>query len=132
MENHIKSWAEVAPHLVAVAAGRSPADMVIRGGKLVNVQTREVLDWQVAIAAGRFAYIGPDASHCIGPDTEVIEAAGRYLIPGLCDGHMHIESGMLTHEQAHKSPGDPACVPVCLSMRSVTRLCPGVSDYEAL
>ncbi|WP_445808972.1 adenine deaminase [Yoonia sp.] len=96
MENHIKSWAEVAPHLVAVAAGRSPADMVIRGGKLVNVQTREVLDWQVAIAAGRFAYIGPDASHCIGPDTEVIEAAGRYLIPGLCDGHMHIESGMLT------------------------------------
>lgn len=96
MENHIKSWAEVAPHLVAVAAGRLPADMVIRGGKLVNVQTREVLDWQVAIAAGRFAYIGPDASHCIGPDTEVIEAAGRYLIPGLCDGHMHIESGMLT------------------------------------
>ncbi|MBR2574129.1 MAG: adenine deaminase [Loktanella sp.] len=96
MENHIKSWAELAPHLVAVAAGRSPADMVIRGGKLVNVQTREVLDWQVAIAAGRFAYIGPDASHCIGPDTEIIEAAGRYLIPGLCDGHMHIESGMLT------------------------------------
>ncbi|EAQ07582.1 adenine deaminase [Yoonia vestfoldensis] len=96
MENHIKSWAEVAPQLVAVAAGRMPADCVIRGGKLVNVQTREVLDWQVAIAAGRFAYIGPDASHCIGPDTEVIEAAGRYLIPGLCDGHMHIESGMLT------------------------------------
>lgn len=96
MENHIKSWAEVAPQLVAVAAGRTPADCVIRGGKLVNVQTREVLDWQVAIAAGRFAYIGPDASHCIGPDTEIIEAAGRYLIPGLCDGHMHIESGMLT------------------------------------
>lgn len=96
MENHITSWADCAPHLVAVAAGRSPADMVIRGGKLVNVQTREVLDWQVAIAKGRFAFIGPDASHCIGPETEVIEAEGRYLIPGLCDGHMHIESGMLT------------------------------------
>ena len=96
MENHITSWADCAPHLVAVAAGRSPADMVIRGGKLVNVQTREVLDWQVAIAKGRFAFIGPDASHCIGPETEVIEANGRYLIPGLCDGHMHIESGMLT------------------------------------
>lgn len=71
--------------------------MVIRGGKLVNVHTREILDgWQVAIAAGRFAYVGPDASHCIGADTEVVEADGRYLIPGLCDGHMHIESGMLT------------------------------------
>jgi adenine deaminase len=38
----------------------------------------------------------PDASYCTGPETEVIEANGRYMIPGLCDGHMHIESGMLT------------------------------------
>jgi adenine deaminase len=91
------SWADSAPRLVAVAAGRAPADMVIRGGRLVNVQSREVLDgWQVAIAEGRFAYVGPDASHCIGPQTEVIEAGGRYVIPGLCDGHMHIESGQLT------------------------------------
>ena len=45
---------------------------------------------------GGFAYVGPDASHCIGPDTDVIDAGGQYLIPGLCDGHMHIESGMLT------------------------------------
>ena len=98
MEQHtLKTWAECAPHLVAVAAGRAAADTVIRGGKLVNVQSREVLDrWQVSIADGRFAYVGPDATHCIGPDTQIIEAAGRYLIPGLCDGHMHIESGMLT------------------------------------
>ena len=96
MAHSIKSWAELAPTLVNVAAGRTPADLVIRGGKLVNVQSREVLDWQVAVAGGRFAYVGPDASHCIGDDTRVIEAEGRYLIPGLCDGHMHIESGMLT------------------------------------
>ena len=91
------TWGESAPVLVAVAGGRAPADLVIRGGRLVNVQTREVLDgWQVAIAAGRFAYVGPDASHCIGPDTCLHDAGGRYLVPGLCDGHMHIESGMLT------------------------------------
>ena len=97
MVNSLASWAESGPHLVAVAAGRAPADLVIRGGKLVNVQSREVLDgWQVAVAKGRFAYVGPDASHCIGDGTQVIEAEGRYLIPGLCDGHMHIESGMLT------------------------------------
>lgn len=96
MEHHFKSWAESAPRLVAVAAGREQADVVIRGGRLVNVQTREVLDWQVAITVGRFAYVGPNASHCIGPKTRVIDAQGRYLIPGLCDGHMHIESGMLT------------------------------------
>ena len=97
MEHSLSSWADSASHLVAVAAGRAVADLVIRGGKLVNVQSREVLDgWQVAVAAGRFAYVGPDASHCIGGDTRVIEADGAYLIPGLCDGHMHIESGMLT------------------------------------
>ncbi|MBY6049455.1 adenine deaminase [Vannielia litorea] len=97
MTADFKTWAEAAPELVAVAAGREAADLVIRGGKLVNVQSREVLDgWQVAVKAGRFAYVGPDASHCIGDATEVVEAEGRYLIPGLCDGHMHIESGMLT------------------------------------
>ncbi len=96
-QTSLKSWEECAARLIAVASGRAPADLVIRGGKLVNVQSREVLDgWQVAIADGRFAYVGTDAGHCIGDNTEVIEADGRYLIPGLCDGHMHIESGMLT------------------------------------
>ena len=92
----IKSWQECAARLIAVAGGREAADLVIRGGRMVNVQSREVLDgWQVAVADGRFAYVGPDASHCVGEPTEVIEADGQYLIPGLCDGHMHIESGML-------------------------------------
>lgn len=91
------TWPELAADLIAVAAGRAAADTVITGGRVVNVHTREVLDgWQVAIARGRFAYVGPDAGHCIGPETQVIDAAGRYVVPGLCDGHMHIESGMLT------------------------------------
>lgn len=96
MENTLKPWSETLPQLIATAAGREPADLVIRGGRVVSVHTREVLDgWQVAIRAGRFAYVGPDATHCIGPGTVVMEAGGRYLVPGLCDGHMHIESGML-------------------------------------
>ncbi|MFY0595175.1 MAG: adenine deaminase [Cognatishimia sp.] len=93
----VKSWADVAPTLVAVAAGRAPADLVIRKGQWVNVHSREVLaDHDIAIAEGRIAFVGPDASHCIGEGTQIIEANGRYIIPGLCDGHMHIESGMLT------------------------------------
>ena len=98
MENTtLKTWPESATTLIAVAAGRAPADTVIRGGKWVNVQSREILEnHDIAIADGRFAYCGPDASHCIGDTTKVIEAEGRYIIPGLCDAHMHIESGMLT------------------------------------
>ncbi len=95
--NTLKTWPEAAPRLIAVAAGRSPADTVIRQGKWVNVQSREVLDgYDIAIAEGRFAAIAPDLSDAIGPDTQVIEANGRFMLPGLIDGHMHIESGMLT------------------------------------
>ena len=98
MTNHtlFPTWAETAPHLVAVAAGRIPADLVFRNVRWVNVHTREILpNSEIAIAKGRFAYCGPDASHCIGEGTEVIDGQGRFAIPGLCDGHMHIESGML-------------------------------------
>lgn len=95
--NTLKSWPEAAPRLIAVAAGRAPADTVIRQGKWVNVQSREVVDgYDIAIAEGRFAAIAPDLSGAIGPDTQVIEAQGRFMLPGLIDGHMHIESGMLT------------------------------------
>ncbi|WP_300010760.1 adenine deaminase [uncultured Roseobacter sp.] len=91
------SWPDSASRLIAVATGRAPADTVIQGGTWVNVHTREILDHHdIAIADGRIACVVPDASHCIGPDTRIIAAQGRYMIPGLCDGHMHIESGMLT------------------------------------
>ncbi|MFK7874881.1 MAG: adenine deaminase [Paracoccaceae bacterium] len=91
------TWPEVAPDLINVAAGRAHADTVLRGGVWVNVHTRETLcDHDIAIRHGRIACVVPDASAQIGPETEVIDAKGRYMIPGLCDGHMHIESGMLT------------------------------------
>jgi adenine deaminase len=96
----LKPWPDAAPRLIAVAAGRATADMVVRGGRWVNVHSREVIPGtDLAIADGRFAYCGPDARAMIGPGTEVIEADGRYLVPGLCDGHMHVESGMLTVTQ---------------------------------
>ncbi len=91
------TWPDVAPRLIDVAAGRAPADLVIRNVAWVNVHTREVLPGHdLAIAAGRFAYCGPDASAMIGEATEVIDAEGQYAVPGLCDAHMHVESGMLT------------------------------------
>jgi adenine deaminase len=91
------SWAAQAQSLVDVATGRAPADLVVRNGRWVNVFSGEIIPaTDLAIVGGRFAYCGPDASHAIGPDTVVVDAAGRYLVPGLCDGHMHVESGMVT------------------------------------
>ena len=93
----IAPWSETAPQLVDVAMGRAPADMLVRGGRWVNVHSGEVIDnTDVAIKAGRFAVVGPDLGYTVGPDTRIIEANGRYLVPGLCDGHMHVESGMVT------------------------------------
>jgi adenine deaminase len=83
--------------LINVAMGRSPADILIRKGTWVCVQSGEfVPDTDIAIKAGRIAYVGPDASHTLTKDTVVLNAEGKYLVPGLLDGHMHVESGMLT------------------------------------
>lgn len=82
--------------LVAVAAGRCPADLVIRNGCWVNVYSGEFIEaTTIAILGCRIAYCGPDRSDLVGPDTRVIEAEGRYLVPGLLDAHVHIESSML-------------------------------------
>src|SRR5690349_4233812 len=82
--------------LTAVAMGREPAELVIRNGRLVNVHTREVQEGvDVAIAHGRVALFG-DVSHAVGPATETIDAKGAYLVPGLIDTHLHVESVMVT------------------------------------
>ena len=83
--------------LVNCAMGRLPADIVIRGGTWACVQSGEfVQNTDVAILRHRIAYVGEDASHTIGRQTRIIEAHNRYLVPGLLDAHMHVESGMMT------------------------------------
>jgi adenine deaminase len=88
---------EFTRNLIDVAMGRQKADLVLLKGTWVCVQSGEFIpDTDVAVKDGHIAYVGPDAAHTIGKETRVIEAKGRYLVPGLLDGHMHIESGMLT------------------------------------
>ncbi len=83
--------------LVDVAMGRRPADLLIRGGRWISVQSGEIIpDTDVAIVDGHVAFVGRDAKHTLGKKTKAIEAKGRYLVPGLLDAHMHVESGMVT------------------------------------
>ena len=89
--------ASLTPTLINVAMGRTPADLVICHGTWVCVQSGEfVPDTDIAIKDGHIAYVGPDASHAVHKDTLVMDAGNKYLVPGLLDGHMHVESGMLT------------------------------------
>ena len=82
--------------LADVAMGRKPADLVVKGATLVNVCTKELIEGvDVAVAEGRIAMVG-DCAHGIGEGTKVVEAHGKYLAPAFMDGHIHIESSMLT------------------------------------
>ncbi len=84
-------------NLVDVAMGRTTADLLFQNGIWVCVQTGEFIPGtDIAVSGDRIAFVGPDASHTIGDETEVIDARGKYLVPGLLDAHMHIESGMVT------------------------------------
>lgn len=82
--------------LAKVAGGAEKADLVIKNARLVNVCTHEIMEnISVAVADGRIALVG-DAEHCIGENTKVIDAENKYLAPAFMDGHIHIESSMLT------------------------------------
>lgn len=87
---------EVTRKMANVAMGVEKADMVIKNARLVNVCTAEIQEGiDVAIAEGRIALVG-DASHCIGDNTKVIDAAGQYIAPGFMDAHIHVESAMIS------------------------------------
>ncbi|WP_099021665.1 adenine deaminase [Mycolicibacterium palauense] len=86
---------ECAATLTSVCMGRAFADRVLLGAQVVNVHTAEVYPADVVIASGRIAYLG-DAAPAIGPDTEVTDFSGSYLVPGLIDTHVHVESAMVT------------------------------------
>ncbi len=79
--------------LMRVALGEEKADLVIQNARLLNVYTGELLDNHSVSVRGKWiACVGNELEHTIGPETEVIDAAGKTVIPGLIDGHTHLAS----------------------------------------
>ncbi len=91
---------ELSKNLAMVAMGRIKADFVVKNAQLVNVNTAEILpNTDVACYKGRIAYVGKNADHCIGDNTKVMDIENKFLSPSFLDGHIHIESSMITvHE----------------------------------
>ncbi len=77
-------------HLIEVAAGQEPADLVLRNGQVVNVFSDEIYQADVAIVGDRIAGIG-----CY-EGRESLDLKGQYICPGFIDGHVHVESSMLS------------------------------------
>ena len=67
--------------LIKVALGRAPADCIVRGGRIVDVHTGEIRPADIAVAAGRIAYVGAIPAAAEGPRTEVIDASGYFVAP---------------------------------------------------
>ena len=76
--------------LISVAKGDLPADLLLANARVVNVFTGEIEPGNVAISGGKIAGVGDYRQA-----KEVLNLAGKYLAPGLIDGHVHLESSML-------------------------------------
>ncbi|SFJ54121.1 adenine deaminase [Thermoflavimicrobium dichotomicum] len=75
---------------ILVSGKKQLADLVVRNGKIVNVFTGELMEGDIAIVDGMIAGIGSYEG------MEVIDAQGKFIVPGFIDGHVHIESAMVT------------------------------------
>jgi len=76
--------------LISVARGKTPADLLLKNARIVNTFIGEIEQADVAIYGGRIAGVGD-----YGKAKEFIDLQGKFLAPGLINGHTHIESSML-------------------------------------
>jgi adenine deaminase len=74
--------------LVETARGDRPADLFVRGGTIANVYSGELHEGNVAVTAGRIAYVG-EGERTVGPDTEIVDATGMIVSPGYVEAHFH-------------------------------------------
>ncbi|MCD8082209.1 MAG: adenine deaminase [Clostridiales bacterium] len=82
--------------LLRVALGEEEADLVLPDCQLVTVVTGEIYPADVYVAEGFIAHVETERPGELSPARERYDGKGRYLIPGLIDSHMHIESSMMT------------------------------------
>src|SRR5262249_8819023 len=74
-----------------VALGQEPGDLLLRGGQIVNTFTSRIIPGNVVIADGWIAGVGPFNWQA----RETIDISGQVVLPGLIDGHVHVESTLL-------------------------------------
>lgn len=99
--------------LIRCAMGELKADLIVTGGKLINVYSGEILDGvEIAVLDQRICYVGPSAAHTRDDRTAVLDARGLYVAPGLIDAHTHIAHYCRPYEylQAYVPHGTTALV----------------------
>src|SRR4051794_3380472 len=92
----MNSHSSILKKRILVAGNKIPADVVVKQGRILNVFTGEFMEGDLAIVDGVIAGIGSYEGH------ETIDAQGKIIVPGFIDGHVHIESSMLTPREFSK------------------------------
>jgi adenine deaminase len=108
--------------LVQGAMGEVKSDLIVTGGKLINVYSGEILDgMEVAVLDGRVCYVGPSAAYARGEATKILDARGLYISPGFIDGHTHIGHYCRPYEylQAYLPHGTTALMASCDELATV-------------
>lgn len=86
---------------ILAGEGRIKADMVLKNCNIVNVNTKEITNGDIAVSSGFISGIG-DVEELTGNKTEVFDVKNAFVCPGLIDGHVHFESSMVTLTQFAK------------------------------
>ncbi|MGF6176116.1 adenine deaminase [Ensifer sp. 4252] len=89
------SVSNIREFIRAASGTGNKATLAIRGGRLVNVVSEEIYQADVAIYGERIIAVG-DISDYVGPDTKIVDATGKYLAPGMIDGHLHVECSKMS------------------------------------
>lgn len=92
----IKMEKEIVKKRIAVSSKQIPADIVIKNGKIIDVFNLEIIEGDVAISDGVFVGIGEFEGK------KIIDAKNQYVCPAFIDGHVHIESSMVTPSEFAK------------------------------
>lgn len=90
-DKEIKDRIHALKQRIRAARGEIPADLVLKGGKVVNLFSGEIMERDVAVLDGIIVGLGPDYH-----GKEEVAVTGKWIAPGLIDAHLHIESSMLT------------------------------------
>ena len=108
--------------LIQGAMGAVKSDLVLTGGKLINVYSGEILDgMEIAVLDGKICYVGPNAAHARGEQTKILDVSGLYISPGFIDGHTHIGHYCRPYEylQAYLPHGTTALMASCDELATV-------------
>ena len=104
--------------LISVARGNSPADLILSNARVINTFTGEVETGNVAIFGGKIAGIG-DYHNA----KETIDLKGRYLAPGLINGHTHLESSMLDVPQYARAVVSRGTSAIITDLHEIANVC---------